>query len=110
MDGSNVQCHTPERPFAGWLLPAFPTTELAPCAGVKAGSDKIPSTFPRKLNAGSKDDRGGLAMSEPSTVERNADVPAVGNEVPITIAVNLPARIHRDQDGAMWADIPALPG
>jgi len=49
-------------------------------------------------------------MSESSTVERNADVPAVGNEVPITIAVNLPARIHRDQDGAMWADVPALPG
>jgi predicted RNase H-like HicB family nuclease len=30
--------------------------------------------------------------------------------VPITIAVNLPARVHRDPDGAIWAEVPALPG
>ena len=49
-------------------------------------------------------------MSESSTAERQADIPAVGRDVPITIAVNLPARIHRDQDGVLWADVPALPG
>ena len=30
--------------------------------------------------------------------------------VPTNIAVKLPARIHRDEDGSPWADIPALPG
>ena len=29
---------------------------------------------------------------------------------PITIAVSLPARIHHDEDGVFWADVPALPG
>jgi predicted RNase H-like HicB family nuclease len=29
---------------------------------------------------------------------------------PITIAVSLPARVHRDEDGVVWADVPALPG
>jgi len=49
-------------------------------------------------------------MSESSTVTTKADVPAKGHNVPISIAVNLPARIHRDPDGAMWAEVPALPG
>jgi predicted RNase H-like HicB family nuclease len=30
--------------------------------------------------------------------------------VPITINIGLPARIHRDDDGAIWADAPSLPG
>ncbi len=29
---------------------------------------------------------------------------------PITIAVSLPARVRRDEDGVVWADVPALPG
>ena len=29
---------------------------------------------------------------------------------PITIAVSLPARVHHDEDGVVWADVPALPG
>ena len=29
---------------------------------------------------------------------------------PVTITVSLPARIHRDRDGVLWADVPALPG
>jgi predicted RNase H-like HicB family nuclease len=33
-----------------------------------------------------------------------------GRPVPTSIAVKLPARIHRDEDGALWADTPALPG
>src|SRR5271157_3865544 len=28
---------------------------------------------------------------------------------PITIAVSLPARVHHDEDGVVWADVPALP-
>ena len=40
----------------------------------------------------------------------HADVPAPKGDVPITIAVDLPAQIHRDHDGAIWADVPALPG
>ena len=39
-------------------------------------------------------------------VEASASCPTV----PVTIAVNLPARIHRDDDGAVWADVPSLPG
>ena len=50
-------------------------------------------------------------MDESSvSVKTRTDVPAPGRDVPITIAVNLPARIHRDPDGAIWADVPALPG
>ena len=48
-------------------------------------------------------------MNESSTVTAQTDISA-GRDVPISIAVNLPARIHRDQDGAIWADVPALPG
>ena len=29
---------------------------------------------------------------------------------PISISVSLPARIHLDPDGVIWADLPALPG
>jgi predicted RNase H-like HicB family nuclease len=48
---------------------------------------------------------------EPATdLPRRAEVPAPGHDLPITVAVNLPARIHRDQDGAVWAEVPALPG
>jgi predicted RNase H-like HicB family nuclease len=35
---------------------------------------------------------------------------AAGEIIPTTINVGLPARIHRDDDGAIWADVPALPG
>jgi predicted RNase H-like HicB family nuclease len=37
-------------------------------------------------------------------------VPEAGRSVPISIPVDLPARVHRDPDGALWADVPALPG
>jgi predicted RNase H-like HicB family nuclease len=53
---------------------------------------------------------GAEAMGERSVVTTQADVPAPDRAVPTTIAVNLPARIHRDDDGALWADVPALPG
>jgi predicted RNase H-like HicB family nuclease len=43
-------------------------------------------------------------------VTTQANVPVPGRDVPITIAANLPARIHREHDGAMWADARALPG
>jgi predicted RNase H-like HicB family nuclease len=49
-------------------------------------------------------------MIENSLVTTQPEAPAPGRDVPITITVNLPARIHRDEDGAMWADVPALPG
>ena len=37
-------------------------------------------------------------------------VPPREPTTPITIAVSLPARIHHDDDGVIWADVPALPG
>ncbi|HZW30500.1 MAG TPA: type II toxin-antitoxin system HicB family antitoxin [Isosphaeraceae bacterium] len=36
--------------------------------------------------------------------------PALGGTIPISIPVDLPARIHRDPDGVLWADVSALPG
>ena len=45
-----------------------------------------------------------------ANVETKIEVPPAGRDVPVTIAVNLPARIRRDADGAIWADVPALPG
>jgi predicted RNase H-like HicB family nuclease len=36
--------------------------------------------------------------------------PAVGGTIPISIPIDLPARVHRDPDGALWADAAALPG
>jgi predicted RNase H-like HicB family nuclease len=35
---------------------------------------------------------------------------ATGPCVPISIPIDLPARVHRDDDGVLWADVPALPG
>lgn len=49
-------------------------------------------------------------MAGEPAVTTQAGIPAHGSDLPITIAVNLPARIHRDPDGALWADVPALPG
>jgi predicted RNase H-like HicB family nuclease len=49
-------------------------------------------------------------MSDSSTLTTQPEIPAAGHDVPISIAVNLPGRIHRDPDGAIWADVPALPG
>jgi predicted RNase H-like HicB family nuclease len=43
--------------------------------------------------------------------QQKADMAAEGiGIIPITLNVGLPARIHRDDDGAIWADVPALPG
>lgn len=42
--------------------------------------------------------------------EPNPTTPAPGASVFISIPVDLPARVHRDADGALWADVPALPG
>jgi predicted RNase H-like HicB family nuclease len=44
------------------------------------------------------------------TVEPASATPPPGGIVPIAIPIDLPARIHRDLDGALWADAPALPG
>ncbi len=49
-------------------------------------------------------------MSESCMDTTHAEVPAARGHVPITIAVDLPARVHRDEDGTLWADVPALPG
>jgi predicted RNase H-like HicB family nuclease len=49
-------------------------------------------------------------MSNEPAVEMQVNDPARGSEIPITLAVSLPARVHRDADGAIWADVPALPG
>jgi predicted RNase H-like HicB family nuclease len=38
------------------------------------------------------------------------DQPAPGVILPATIIVELPVRLHRDTDGVLWADVPALPG
>jgi predicted RNase H-like HicB family nuclease len=44
------------------------------------------------------------------TVKVLSEVTQGGRIVPTTIAVKLPARVHQDEDGALWADVPALPG
>jgi len=50
-------------------------------------------------------------MSDQTLVAEPRDTtPAPGGSVPISIPVDLPARVHRDADGALWADVPALPG
>lgn len=50
-------------------------------------------------------------MNDPTMVaEPHHATPALGGSVPISIPVDLPARVHRDADGALWADVPALPG
>jgi predicted RNase H-like HicB family nuclease len=40
----------------------------------------------------------------------NPTWPASESTVPVTLPIDLPARIHRDPDGVLWADVPALPG
>ena len=45
-----------------------------------------------------------------STLKADETADGQGRMVPTTIAVKLPARIHQDEDGSLWADIPALPG
>jgi len=45
------------------------------------------------------------AAIEPRTV-----APPTGQSIPISIPIDLPARVHRDVDGVLWADVPALPG
>ncbi len=48
--------------------------------------------------------------------ETNADTgsdtesPPTARCMPISIPIDLPARVHQDADGALWADVPALPG
>ncbi|WP_165234040.1 type II toxin-antitoxin system HicB family antitoxin [Aquisphaera insulae] len=49
-------------------------------------------------------------MSDDPAVEIQEEVGPCATEIPITIAVSLPARVHRDPDGVVWADVPALPG
>jgi predicted RNase H-like HicB family nuclease len=49
-------------------------------------------------------------MNQPSTPSAAPETPPRNSITPITIAVSLPARVHVDEDGAIWADIPALPG
>jgi len=50
-------------------------------------------------------------MSEPTaTAKPRTEAPAPGGILPITITIDLPAQVHRDADGALWADIPSLPG
>jgi predicted RNase H-like HicB family nuclease len=43
-------------------------------------------------------------------IESPAEPPATGRSIPIAIPIDLPARVHRDADGVLWADVPALPG
>jgi predicted RNase H-like HicB family nuclease len=50
-------------------------------------------------------------MSDPNTnVGPGIAAPALGGTIPIAIPIDLPARLHRDPDGALWADVPALLG
>jgi predicted RNase H-like HicB family nuclease len=46
----------------------------------------------------------------PVVTEPHPTMPTRGGQIPISIPIDLPARIHRDADGALWADVPALPG
>ncbi|MGO9463607.1 MAG: type II toxin-antitoxin system HicB family antitoxin [Isosphaeraceae bacterium] len=50
-------------------------------------------------------------MSDPTlAVEPGISAPAPGGTIPVLIPIDLPARIRRDADGALWAEVPALPG
>ncbi len=51
-----------------------------------------------------------MSQSPTAVTEDRSALPEAGRDVPVTILVNLPARMHRDDDGALWADVPALPG
>jgi predicted RNase H-like HicB family nuclease len=45
-----------------------------------------------------------------STLRESGEAAPAGKIVPTTITVKLPARVHQDEDGSLWADVPALPG
>jgi predicted RNase H-like HicB family nuclease len=45
-----------------------------------------------------------------STLKGPDEVAPAGRIVPTIITVKLPARVHQDEDGSLWADVPALPG
>ena len=50
-------------------------------------------------------------MDQPTSTQISpVDETFAGPVVPVTITVSLPARIHRDEDGEIWADVPSLPG
>jgi predicted RNase H-like HicB family nuclease len=50
-------------------------------------------------------------MNQPSkTAGTPVDISPGEPVTPITIAVSLPARVHHDENGVVWADVPALPG
>ena len=50
-------------------------------------------------------------MNQPSkTASAPVDISPQGPITPISIAISLPARVHHDEDGEVWADVPALPG
>ena len=53
---------------------------------------------------GTNDERSNAA------IESRTEPPATGRSIPISIPIDLPARVHRDADGVLWADVPALPG
>jgi predicted RNase H-like HicB family nuclease len=44
------------------------------------------------------------------SIDIEPDAPAPGTQIPVSVTVDLPARVHRDSDGVLWADAPALPG
>ena len=46
----------------------------------------------------------------PETGSATVDVPPWQPTTTNLIPVSLPARVHHDPDGAIWADVPALPG
>jgi predicted RNase H-like HicB family nuclease len=51
------------------------------------------------------------AMIDPAAAVASCPtVPPKGGCIPISISIEMPARIHRDSDGALWAEVPALPG
>jgi len=50
-------------------------------------------------------------MNHPSkTAGTPVDISPQEPITPVAIAVSLPARVHHDEDGVVWADVPALPG
>ena len=45
-----------------------------------------------------------------AAIESRTEPPATARCIPISIPIDLPAQVHRDADGILWADVPALPG
>ncbi len=43
-------------------------------------------------------------------VDPGITAPAPGGTIPISIPIDLPARIHRNAEGSLRADVPARPG